>query len=76
MVLYYPLIVEAIIEFLRYSREFIAGVRNREYKESPSAHRIPLVEGYTVEYLERHDKYYCLKQSQDFSDRLKILDQH
>ena len=58
---YYPLIVEAVIEFLRYSRELIAGVRNQEYKESPSARNIPLLENYNLVFHARHDKYYCLK---------------
>ena len=67
MVQYYPLLVEAVVEFMRYTRELIARVKKKDYNESPSAHKIPLVDGYSLMYHTRHDKYYCLKQSEDFS---------
>ena len=65
MVLYYPLLVEAIIEFQRYSRELIAGIRQKSYEEDESACRTVLANGYYLVYKQRHDKYYCLKGIQD-----------
>ena len=65
MILYYSLIVESTIEFIRYSRELIAGIKSQDYVENEEACTTVLADGYRLEYLAMHDKYYCLKGSQD-----------
>ena len=42
MLVYYPLIIEAVIEFRRYSRELIAGVKQQDYEESESVSNVTL----------------------------------
>ena len=50
MVTFYPLIVEAVIEFRRYSRELVAAVRQQEYEEQASACQISLANNYRLQY--------------------------
>ena len=76
MVHYYPLLVEAAVEYERYSRELIAGVRKRLYDENENPSNIMLADGYHLVYHERHDKHYCLRKSQELSDRIKVLERH
>ena len=76
MLVYYPLIIEAVIEFRRYSRELIAGVKQQDYEESESVSNVPLVDGYKLIYQTRHDKFYCLKLTESIDERLKVIDKH
>ena len=74
----YILLVEASIEFKRFSRKVLAHFKCKlqnqqreqalfiesEHRETPSARQAYLPEGYSVLYDQGTDKFYCLKQGQ------------
>lgn len=77
MIFYYPLVVEAAIEFKRFVRRYLAeyhGLGN-EYVETDSARVVELAKGYKLAY-HVDGKYYCLKDGQELKDRLEILKDH
>jgi hypothetical protein len=71
----YPRLVEAVVEFKRFSRKVLAehkgnynkltsiiGVEN--YFEADDAHECSLAQGYRLKYNCEDDVYYCLKDGE------------
>lgn len=59
----YPALVEAAIEFKRFSRKILAGVGDKvvPYEESKSARETELADGYRIQFDPTDDRLYCLK---------------
>ena len=76
MLYYYPLLVEAVIEFKRYIRQYLADTHGKKYSESQSVTNIPLVQGYALQYNIFNNTYFCLKADQTINQRLEILKSH
>jgi len=45
---YYPLLIEYSIEFKRFSRKYLADLKNRHYVESESARLANVSDGYKL----------------------------
>ena len=48
MIHYYPLLVEAVVEFKRYIRKYLADMHGVKYSESQSVTELPLAAGYSL----------------------------
>lgn len=75
MVHYYPLIVEAAIEFKRFVRQYLAEYKGEKYSESESARTCELADGYRLEY-HVDGKLYCMKKGETLKERLETLSKH
>ena len=58
---YYPLLMEFSIEFKRFSRKYLADLKNQAYKENDSARVALVAEGYVLQRNQIDGKIYCLK---------------
>lgn len=69
----YPTLVEAAIEFKRFSRRILAQSNGAVYEDSPSARTTEVAPGFEIRYCPQKDFYYCLKQGQTLEQRKMII---
>ena len=62
MVHYYPLLVEAVCEFKRAVRNYLAKQHDKVYEEGTNQPQVPLAPGYKLQFNLFNDTYFCLKQ--------------
>ena len=61
MLQHYQSIIEHIVEVKKYSREqFFSSIKGRSYKESQSATRVSLAEGFELVYDKVNNIHCCL----------------
>ena len=83
---HYPLLVEAAVEYKKYSRRFMAEFKSKSsfnsihllfselpYTESGTANRTSMMYGHTLQYRDNDKKYYCIKDGQTSKFALVFL---